>query len=207
MRGQTVLPCRPCRDASLRRCPHGHDISCPARHAEDDLRLGRPMCPGCYDYEAAVLFNFHAADLWRRFTTYLPGTWPAWRRHRQEAAGAAVGPLRQGRRVPGQGSGPLPRRDPPRHQRQRRLPPAPGPLHRSAAVRRHHRRRAVRLDVPGSGPLVRLGFGRELDRRPVWREDFAASGQVLDVQAVADYIAKYARLGRNVDRRTSGPAS
>ena len=26
----------------------------------------------CYDYEAAVLFNLHAADLWRRFTTYLP---------------------------------------------------------------------------------------------------------------------------------------
>ena len=30
------------------------------------------MCPDCYDYEAAVLFNAHAGDLWRRFTTYLP---------------------------------------------------------------------------------------------------------------------------------------
>ena len=30
------------------------------------------MCGDCYDYEAAVLFNLHAADLWRRFTTYLP---------------------------------------------------------------------------------------------------------------------------------------
>ena len=26
-------------------CPHGRDISCPARHDEDDPRLGRPMCP------------------------------------------------------------------------------------------------------------------------------------------------------------------
>src|SRR5580693_1767100 len=30
------------------------------------------MCPNCYDYESAVLFNAWAGDLWRRFTTYLP---------------------------------------------------------------------------------------------------------------------------------------
>src|SRR5215472_9230357 len=30
------------------------------------------MCPDCYDYETAVLFNACAADLWRRFITYLP---------------------------------------------------------------------------------------------------------------------------------------
>ena len=45
MRGKTVLPCRPRRDANDRRCPHGRDISCPVRHAEHDPRLGRPMCP------------------------------------------------------------------------------------------------------------------------------------------------------------------
>ncbi|HUK68413.1 MAG TPA: replication initiator [Streptosporangiaceae bacterium] len=36
-------------------------------HAEE-----RPLCPGCYDYPAAVLVNANAADLWRRFITYLP---------------------------------------------------------------------------------------------------------------------------------------
>ena len=72
MRGKTVLPCRPRRDAKARRCPHGRDISCPTRHVEGDPRLGQPMCGDCYDYQAAVLFNAHAADLWRRFTTYLP---------------------------------------------------------------------------------------------------------------------------------------
>jgi hypothetical protein len=51
--------------------------------------------------------------------------------------------------------------------------------------------RAVRLDVPGSGPRIRLGFGRELDRRPVWRERFVATGTPLDENAVANYIAKY----------------
>src|SRR5207302_1539100 len=72
MRGKTVLPCRPRRDAKTRRCPHGRDISCPTRHVEADPRLGQPMCPHCYDYQAAVLFNAYAADLWRRFVTYLP---------------------------------------------------------------------------------------------------------------------------------------
>jgi hypothetical protein len=72
LRGKTVLPCRPRRDADARRCPHGRDISCPARHVEDDPRLGQPMCPDCYGYTAAVLFNAYAGDLWRRFVTYLP---------------------------------------------------------------------------------------------------------------------------------------
>ena len=72
MRGKTVLPCRPHRDAKTRRCPHGREISCPTRHVEADPRLGQPMCGDCYDYDAAVLFNAYAGDLWRRFTTCLP---------------------------------------------------------------------------------------------------------------------------------------
>jgi hypothetical protein len=72
-RNGKVLPCRPRRDASKRACrPHGRDISCPVRHAEDDPRIGRPLCPDCYDYESAVVFNASAGDLWRRFVTYLP---------------------------------------------------------------------------------------------------------------------------------------
>jgi hypothetical protein len=72
MRGSTVLPCRPRRDAKQRRCSHGRDISCPRRHGEHDPVLGRALCHDCYDYTAAVLFNAHAGELWRRFTTYLP---------------------------------------------------------------------------------------------------------------------------------------
>jgi hypothetical protein len=71
-RNGKVLPCRPRRDAAKRVCPHGRDISCAVRHADDDPRLGRAMCGDCYDYRAAVLFNAVAGDLWRRFTTYLP---------------------------------------------------------------------------------------------------------------------------------------
>jgi hypothetical protein len=28
--------------------------------------LGRPLCPDCYDYPAAVVWNAHAPELWRR---------------------------------------------------------------------------------------------------------------------------------------------
>jgi len=87
MRGQTVLPCRPRHDEHARRCPHGRDVSCPARHADNDPRLGRALCGDCYDYTAAVLFNAHAGQLWRRFTTYLP-------RHLAALAGLPVTWLR-----------------------------------------------------------------------------------------------------------------
>ena len=92
LRGKTVLPCRPRRDANARRCPHGRDISCPTRHAETDPRLGQPMCPDCYDYESAVLFNAYAADLWRRFVTYLP-------RHLARLAGVTQKTLRARLRI------------------------------------------------------------------------------------------------------------
>ncbi len=41
------------------------------KHARDDDRLGEPLCPECYDYTGAVLFNAHAPELWRRFTITL----------------------------------------------------------------------------------------------------------------------------------------
>ena len=194
MRGKTVLPCRPRRDAHARRCPHGRDISCPTRHVEEDPRLGQPMCGDCYDYQAAVLFNACAGDLWRRFTTYLP-------RHLARLAGvtgrelraAAPHPVRQGGRVPGTRRRPLPRRDPP--GRPRRGLPAPArPVHRQPAVRRHRpgRRRRPRPRRPRREPAALLRFGTQTDTRPIRRDTIAATGQPLDGQAVANYIAKYA---------------
>jgi hypothetical protein len=41
-------------------------LSCGQRHKETDASLGRPLCPDCYDYNAAVVWNAHAPELWRR---------------------------------------------------------------------------------------------------------------------------------------------
>src|SRR5215208_1881072 len=62
--------CRPRRDAPV--CPHGVRLSCGEVHAEDDPRLGEPICPDCFDYEHAVLWNALAPELWRRTAIQLP---------------------------------------------------------------------------------------------------------------------------------------
>jgi hypothetical protein len=54
-----------------RRCPHGRPVTCWARHRPDDPGLGEPLCPDCYDYEGAVLWNARCPELWRRTTTYI----------------------------------------------------------------------------------------------------------------------------------------
>jgi hypothetical protein len=62
--GGRVTRCRPRRKATS--CPHGRRLSCGQRHKETDACLGRPLCPDCYDYQAAVVWNAHASELWRR---------------------------------------------------------------------------------------------------------------------------------------------
>jgi hypothetical protein len=64
--GRLVLPCHPHRQGA--RCPHGVRDGCWHRHAEDDPRLGEPLCPSCYDSRAQVLWNALAPELWRRTT-------------------------------------------------------------------------------------------------------------------------------------------
>ena len=199
-RGKTVLPCRPRRDAAKRVCPHGHDISCPVRHPEEDPRLGRPMCQDCYDYEAAVLFNFHAGELFKRFTIYL-------RRYLARLAGITETAMRKETRIRYVKVAEYQARGVVHFHAVIRLDSSakdsylPPPARYTAALLCDAitlAARAVRLDVPGSKAPVRLGFGRELDARSIWREDFTASGHVLDVQAVANYIAKYASKSADV---------
>jgi hypothetical protein len=58
--------CRPRRKSTM--CPHGRRMSCGQRHTTSDTCLGRPLCADCYDYAAAVVWNVHAPELWRRTT-------------------------------------------------------------------------------------------------------------------------------------------
>jgi hypothetical protein len=62
--GGKVLRCRPRRKAII--CPHGRRLSCAQRHKDGDSNLGKPLCPDCYDYDAEVVWNAHAPELWRR---------------------------------------------------------------------------------------------------------------------------------------------
>lgn len=52
------------------RCPHGIALVCHRRHGSSDEMLGQALCPDCYDYEGAVLFNAGVSELWRRTTIY-----------------------------------------------------------------------------------------------------------------------------------------
>ncbi|MBV8992270.1 MAG: replication initiation protein [Pseudonocardiales bacterium] len=65
--------CRPVQ-GKPRLCAHGRPTWCTALHPEDDPRLGQPICPDCYDYCGHIAFNWHAPELWRRFTITLRRT-------------------------------------------------------------------------------------------------------------------------------------
>jgi len=194
MRGKTVLPCRPRRDAKARRCPHGCDISCPTRHVEADPRLGQPMCGDCYDYTSAVLFNAYAADLWRRFVTYLL-------RQLARRLGMTQKDLRslvrirfvkvaeyQARGVvhfhavirldaPGEDYQPLP----------------PGITAEALCDAIGQAAALAQLATGHDGQAVTLGFGAQTDTRIIRHgTDLPGTGQALNGVAVANYIAKYA---------------
>ena len=62
--------CRP--RARGEECRHGRSLSCMAIHPDDDPLLGQPLCPDCYDYDAHLVWQWWAPELWRRFTVALP---------------------------------------------------------------------------------------------------------------------------------------
>ena len=64
-----IRPDGSCRPTGT-RCPHGRALVCARRHDEEDDQLGQALCPDCYDYEGAVLFNAGVSELWRRTTIY-----------------------------------------------------------------------------------------------------------------------------------------
>jgi hypothetical protein len=64
------LRCHPRRDRPV--CRHGVVMSCGRVHGPEDPCLGEPLCPDCFDYEGAVIWNNLLGELWRRTTIYLP---------------------------------------------------------------------------------------------------------------------------------------
>jgi hypothetical protein len=71
-----LLPCRP-RDLD-KRCAHGRRVGCWKRHGTGERCLGEPVCPGCLDYHAQVIWNALAPELWRRTPSTPSAPWPNW---------------------------------------------------------------------------------------------------------------------------------
>ncbi|CAG7634856.1 replication initiator [Actinacidiphila bryophytorum] len=186
--------CRPHRRAVS--CEHGRPTSCREVHDDPtDPRPGQPLCPGCYDYTAHVLWHAHAGRLWKAFTDNLY-------HHLAAQAGQGRTALRRSVRISYAKVAEYQRRAAVHVHAVLRadgaggaedLPPswvdAPGladAVRTAAAV--------VRLTVPYARGLgeYELRWGAQLDARPLR----AATGHdALTDDAVAAYVAKYVTKG------------
>jgi hypothetical protein len=197
-----LLRCRPRRRGEV--CPHGNRLSCPERHSRDDARLGEPLCPDCYDYTSAVMFNACAPELWRRFIITL-------RRSLARQAGLTNKALAAQVRVSFAKVTEYQRRGVVHFHAIIRLDGPAGPTVAppawatvallTAAI--DQAARTVHLEspaVPGL-PAHTLTWGREIDTPPV-----TTTGELTDSK-VAAYVAKYATKAAEctgtLDRRLS----
>jgi hypothetical protein len=185
-------PCRARRDRPA--CAHGRPLYCLARHSDQDRQLGQPLCWQCYDYTGHVLWQWHAPELWRRFTITLArtlatrcGLTPAQFRRRARVAYTKVVEF-QARGIihvhaPIRLDGPHGPESPP-------LVDLDGDQLGQAVL---EAARHVRLTVPtGDGTAVVLRWGTQVDVRPI------SHGAGRDANAgpahphqVAAYLAKY----------------
>ena len=182
-----VVACRPRRGGGT--CPHGRPMSCTVRHEAGDPRLGQPICPECFDYTGAVLWNAHAPELWRRFTLAL-------RRYIARSAGLRVRELGEVLTVSFAKVAEYQRRGLVHFHAVIRLDGPDGPTNPPpawatldllrAAV--DHAAGAVTVTTPAAGgvPAMTHAWGSQIDVRPI-----TTTGELTDT-AVAGYIAKYA---------------
>ena len=208
--GRLVLPCHPYRQGA--RCPHGTRDGCWHRHDPDDLRLGEPVCPSCYDAQAQVLWNALAPELWRRTTIAI-------QRALGRLVGLQEGELRRLVRISYAKVAEFQRRGAIHFHAVIRLdaatdcrcpgclapPPEPftAGLARGGATAGGPGRPGALPAVEG-GPARYARWGEQLDVRNITPGDEQAGE--LSAEQVAGYIAKYATkatesFGAGLDRR------
>jgi hypothetical protein len=185
-------------------CEHGIPMRCLERHAEGDPRIGAALCPDCYDYEAATLWNANLGALWRRTITYLP-------RELAALAGLSVAALRSQVRIAYAKVAEFQARGAVHVHAVIRLDGPDGPDTAPAggataqrlaeAVARTAARVSVTVEGPDGRELV-VRWGAQVDVRPIPRN---TRGGDADGNAVAGYLAKYATkdagIGGGLDRR------
>ncbi len=198
-----VRPCRPGGQPEV--CEHGASRRCLERHAESDPRIGQALCPDCYDYEAAALWNESLGALWRRTITYLP-------RELAALSGVSVAALRTGVRVAYAKVAEFQVRGSVHVHAVIRLDGPDGPATAPAGGATAQRlagavaRTAARVAVTVAGPNGRemvIRWGSQIDTRPLnTRSPRGGDGHGA---GVAGYLAKYAtkdaQSGGGLDRR------
>jgi hypothetical protein len=197
-----VRRCRP--GGPSETCDHGVSLRCLERHAEDDPRIGGALCPDCYDYEAAAVWNASLGALWRRTITYLP-------RELAALGGLSVAALRCQVRVAYAKVAEFQARGAVHVHAVIRLDGPDGPDTAPAGGATAQRlaeavaRTAARVSVTVAGPDGReliVRWGSQIDVRPTTRN---ANGGDADGNAAAGYLAKYATkdagAGGGLDRR------
>jgi hypothetical protein len=189
--------CRPRRSKEL--CAHGRPTWCMATHAAEDPIAGQPLCEQCYDYDAHVVWQYHASELWHRFRTAL-GRQLARRLGVPATRLDEVLSIQFAKVAEYQLRGiihfhALLRLDGPKDAGAF----APPPVQVSARVLAEAFRStaaSVTFTAPPAGdddPTRVLGFGRQVDARPVSRTvREGLDGHELSAEQVAGYIAKYA---------------
>ena len=210
--GRLVLPCHPNRQGA--RCSHGLRAGCWHRHEEDDPRLGEPLCLGCYDAQAQVLWNALAPELWRRTTIAL-------QRALARLVGLQESKLRRLVRVSFAKVAEFQRRGAIHFHAVLRLDAAtgcrcPGCLapppegFTAELLEEAVRQAAAAVTVPcpplqEDGPGRYARWGEQLDVHNITRDRGDQAGE-LSAEQVAGYIAKYATkaaesFGAGLDRR------
>jgi hypothetical protein len=212
-RGRLVLPCHPYRRGQT--CSHGRRVGCWHRHEEDDPRLGEPLCAGCYQAGAQVLWNALAGRLWSRTTIYLY-------RALAQLVGVSEGELRRLVRISFAKVAEYQRRGAVHFHAVIRLdaatacpcptcllPPPPGFTGEllEAAVRQAAASVTVPCPTVDDDQVVILtaGWGEQLDVRHITADE---DGGELSAEQVAGYVAKYATksteaLGVTLDHRVT----
>jgi hypothetical protein len=181
----------------------GRRCRCGRRHSEDDPVLGAAIDPETYDYEGAVLWNWHASALWNRFTVELV-------RVLATDAGLSEREVRKVLRIAYAKVAEFQLRglvhfhaiirlD---HPEDRALSPSltitANEL--AAAIAQAGRRASYNGDV-GNGEIVQLRFGEQLHTKLL---PGGEDGQALDPGQVAAYVAKYSCKGSHEAITRSG---
>ncbi|SOD71658.1 hypothetical protein SAMN05892883_1147 [Jatrophihabitans sp. GAS493] len=188
--------CRPRRTRSF--CKHGKPKFCDRTHPVEDPAVGQPLCVSCYDYDSQVLWQWHAPELWRRFTIALTrglagllGVTDAGLRKVASVQFAKVAEY-QRRGVIHYHA--LIRLDGPKIPDTPIQPPPANVSVEQFAQLIHDALAAVSVvtdPVDADDTPRRIGFGTQLDTRPV-RNTAGLEGDGLSAEQVAGYIAKYA---------------